>query len=98
MTKSDERRVVPLAEAIARIGDRPQVHTFMDGGFCLIGADHDRDDLITAMQAHGVEESGPGASAMGHTLVIAQYPLGDGRTTPLFIEATRAAASQEQTA
>jgi hypothetical protein len=87
---TEERRVVPIDEAIARIGDGEMVHTFMQSSFMMLGADHERDTLIAAMRKHGVEDSGASASAMGHTLVIVRYPLGDGRTTPLFIEASPA--------
>lgn len=82
-----DRRVVPIDEAIARIGDGEHIHTFMQGGFALLGCDHDREELIASMREHGVEESGRQASAMGHTLVIVNYPVEYGRTTPLFIEA-----------
>lgn len=87
MTENDERRVVPIAEAIRRIGRRKHIHTFMNAPFGLIGADHERDGLIAAMRKHGVEDSGATASAMGHTLVIVAYPVSNGRTTSLFIEA-----------
>ena len=84
----NERRVVPLEEAIERIGPDEYIHTFMGGGMCLVGADHKRDDLIDAMRRHGVEESGKQACAMRHTLVIVNYPTwDDDRTTPLFIQA-----------
>jgi hypothetical protein len=83
----ENRRVVPIKEAIRRIGRRKMVHTFMQGVFALLGADHERDGLIEAMRTHGVEDSGDQASSMGHTLVIVKYPTWDGRTTPLFIEA-----------
>lgn len=90
----EERRVVPLDEAITRIGEAENIHTFMDAPFGLIGADHERGGLIAAMRKHGVEKSGPGASQMGHTLVIVKYPVSRDRTTPLFIEASsRASAS-----
>jgi hypothetical protein len=83
----ERRRIVPIEEAIQRIGKKHSVHTFMQGGFALLGADHDRAGLIDAMRLHGVEEAGEVACAMGHTLVIVKYPtLGDD-VTPLFIEA-----------
>ncbi len=88
--ETKERVPVPLKEAVKRIGRKKRVHTFMSGGPALIGADHDRADLIASMRVHGVEESGPQASAMGHTLVIVNYPVGANRTTPLFIEAAPA--------
>ncbi len=77
-----DRKVVPIEEAIARIGDREYVHTFLSNSFALLGADHERDSLIEKMRQLGVEESGASASAMGHTLVIVDYD-----PSPLFIEA-----------
>lgn len=82
-----QRRMVPLDEAIRRIGDGEMIHTFMDAPFGLIGADHERERLIEQMRKYGVENAGEAASAMGHTLVIVRYPLDGSRTTPLFIEA-----------
>ena len=84
---SQDIRVVPIEESIARIGPDESIHTFMDTPFGLIGADHDRESLIESMRLHGVEESGSAASRMGHTLVIVRYPVIGGRTTPLFIAA-----------
>jgi len=87
MSEIPDRRVVPIEEAIERIGTKKYIHTFMQGGpAVLIGCDHSRTALIAAMKKHGVEESGPGASEMGHTLVIVKYPTLDG-AAPLFIEA-----------
>jgi hypothetical protein len=80
----DERRVVPIEEAIERIGDGETVHTFLNSSFMLVGADHDRESLIAKMRELGVEEAGEAASAMGHTLVIVNYV-----PSPLFIEARR---------
>jgi hypothetical protein len=86
-----DRRVVPIEEAIRRIGRKKWIHTFMQGGPALIGADHDREDVIAAMRTHGVEDSGASATAIGHTLVIVRYPVAPGRHAPLFIEAKPAA-------
>lgn len=89
MDDYNDRVVVPLSDAIERIGSDPYVHTFMQASNALIGADHGRCDVIAAMTKFGVEESGEQASAMGHTLVIVKYPLGGGRFTPLFIQAAK---------
>src|SRR5688572_985485 len=80
---ADERRVVPIDEAIRRIGRKKHIHTLMSGGFALLGCDHDRDDLIATMREKGVEEAGAQACAMGYTLVIVNYV----DRAPLFIEA-----------
>lgn len=84
MSADDDRRVVPIEEAIERIGDGEHVHTFRSGPSMIIGADWDRASLIEAMRKNGVEEAGAGASAMGHTLVIVNCG-----GSPLFIEASR---------
>lgn len=88
----DRRVVVSIEDAIERIGPHAQIHTFMQAGPMLVGADHQRRRLITAMRRYGVEESGPQACEMGHTLVIVAYPTPDGGTTPLWIEAKPAKA------
>lgn len=80
---SEHRRVVPIEEAIQRIGDGEYVHTFMSSPIALLGADHERAGLIDKMREKGVEDAGAQASAMGHTLVIVDYADG----APLFIEA-----------
>lgn len=85
--EDNSRRSVPIEEAIRRIGLKSMVHTFMEVGLGLIGADHRRESLIAAMKRHGVEDAGSEAAKMGHTLVIVKYPLDDTRTMPLFIEA-----------
>lgn len=82
--RQDDPRAVPIEEAIERIGRGKHVHTFMQGGGALIGADHSRSDLIAAMKKYGVEEAGDQARAMKHTLVIREY----GGHGPLFIEAS----------
>lgn len=86
-TEPSDRQTVPIEDAIHRLGNRTTIHTFMQTGPMVIGADHDREELIAKMRRYGVEESGDGASQMGHTLVIVAYPVDGQRTTPLFIEA-----------
>ena len=79
---TNDRRVVPIEEAIERIGPGERIHALRSGPFMTIGFYWSRENLIDAMTKHGVEEAGDGASAMGHTLVITDC---DG--SPLFIEA-----------
>lgn len=81
---NDERRHVPLDEAIARLGDAERIHMFCNVGGIPLGAHWDRDEVIAAITQYGVEDSGPTASAMQHTLV-----LHDGQYW-LFIEAAPA--------
>lgn len=78
----NKRRVVPIEEAIARMGDGECVHTFRSAPFGLLGADWTRERLIDAMRKGVVVEAGPQACAMGHTLAIENHG-----GSPLFIEA-----------
>lgn len=92
-----KRHAVSVDEAVRRIGDSAKVHTFMQaGGGMLVGADRSRHSLIDDMAAYGVENAGEAACAMGHTLVIRDYPLGGGGTTPLFIEAAPDEGEKEE--
>ena len=67
----DDKELISLDEAIKRLPDGDMVHTFRQGGPCLIGADHERDRLIDAMRsAPEIEVAGQQAQAMGHGLAI----------------------------
>jgi hypothetical protein len=76
-----DKVAVSLEEAVRRLGDAARIHTFVQAGFALVGADWHREEVIDIMRKHGVENSGEAATAMGHTLVV-RRPSG-----PLFIEA-----------
>jgi len=58
-----------------------QVHTYMQGGFTLIGADLDRLEVLKAATEYGCELSGDQATAMKHGAVTWTE---DG--SPVFIE------------
>jgi len=58
-----------------------QVHTYMQGGFTLIGADLDRLEVLKAATEYGCELSGVQATAMKHGAVTWTE---DG--SPVFIE------------
>ena len=74
-------------EAVALLPDGDSVHTFLDGGFVLIGADWDRTDILTLLETTSRREvTGDAAQGMGHGL--AAYRA-DG--TPVFIETRKAA-------
>ena len=67
----DDKELISLEAAIKRLPAGDMVHTFRQGGLCLIGADHERDRLIEAMRnAPEIEVTGPQAQAMGHGLAI----------------------------
>ena len=79
---SDERVPVPIEEAIARLdvipdydpggdeGPGPCVHTVRPSGPILLGAHWRLAQVRAAIERHGVEESGPQATRMGHALVL----------------------------
>ncbi len=82
---------VTVEDAMARLavipdydhgeGPVPSVHTFLQAGNILVGAHWTVEHLREQMEAHGVEGSGPDATAAGHGLVVVRPdPLG-----PLFI-------------
>jgi hypothetical protein len=83
---TDERVVVPLDDAIARLCiEDGRVHTFRSSAIAVIGAHWDLEDLVAAMRTYGIEESGPEATGMRHGLVLID------KHGPVFI-ATRSAA------
>lgn len=57
------------------------VHTFRDSPMALIGADWPVDDIRSAIEKHGAQNSGDAATEMGHTLVVID------ENGPVFIEA-----------
>ena len=62
-------------------GPGPHVHTFAQAGFALVGANWGLDDIRALIEAHGVEQAGEQATAMGHALVVIRpEPFG-----PLFL-------------
>lgn len=71
-----------LEEALALLNirqepDREVVHTFVDGGLALIGADWDLAELRREARQWPIKVAGPGATAMGHGVVI-QRPDNEG--------------------
>lgn len=80
----DEREHLSEEQAIAMLPDGDEVHTFRGTGPVIIGCGWPRDELIDAIRKHGAELAGPGATAMGHGMVLFDE---DG---PLFIETNTA--------
>ena len=67
----EDKELIALEDAIKRLPDGDMVHTFRQGGPCLIGADHEPDRLIEASRAPPpIEETAPQAQAIGHGLAI----------------------------
>ncbi len=80
-TSSVERVKLSPEELDAMMPEGEQVHTFMQGGFTLIGADWDRASILKAAKENGAELSGEQATAMKHGAVTWKE---DG--SPVFIE------------
>lgn len=66
----DKRVILDKADAIAMLPDGDTVHTFRQGGPCLIGADWDRNDMIKAINKYDVEITGEQARAMNHGMAL----------------------------
>jgi hypothetical protein len=68
-------------EAVALLPDDEQIHTFVDGGLALIGADWDREDILKLLrETERREVTGPAAQAMGHGMAAYR------EAGPVFIE------------
>lgn len=68
---STEERVKLTVEQLESIlPDKDDVHTFMQGGFALIGADWSKDEVLKEAAEFSAELSGETATAMGHGAVI----------------------------
>lgn len=85
-----ERRYITPDEAISLLPDGDEIHTFVDNGFSLIGADWSREEIIDKISSSDVRElTGPAARGMGHGLVVynksAKY-----QSDLLFIETDKA--------
>ena len=84
---ADDIQLLGYDEAVALLPDGDSIHTFLDGGFVLIGADWDRADILTLLETTARREvTGDAAQGMGHGL--AAYRA-DGK--PVFIETRKAA-------
>jgi hypothetical protein len=78
--EEDERVHLTFEQASAMLPAADHIHTFRGTGPIMIGADWPRDDLLSAIREHGAELAGPGATGMGHGLVLID------NHGPLFIE------------
>ncbi len=86
MSDAEADNTATVDQALAMLPDDEEIHTFMQAGFTLIGADWDRKELIELIERAWVRKlTGANARAMGHGLAV---PHAD---TWLFI-ATREAA------
>ena len=84
---TDGKELITFEEAVKRIPEGDNIHTFKQSGPFLIGADSPRAELLEAMQkAAAIEVTGDHAQSMNHGLAIR-----DGDTW-LFIATTSQAA------
>jgi hypothetical protein len=70
MSDDDERIKLTFEEAIALLPDGEEIHTVMQAGPMLLGADWSRKSVYALIRKHGAELSGPDATANGHGLVV----------------------------
>ena len=81
MTSSDDIELLTYDEAVALLPEGERIHTYLDSPVALIGADWDRDAVLTLLRTTDRREvTGPAAQAMGHGLAAFR----DGE--PVFIE------------
>jgi hypothetical protein len=67
---SGEKELLTYDEAVALLPDGEQIHTFLDGGLALIGADWDREAVLSLLRDTDCREvPGPAARSAGHGLV-----------------------------
>jgi hypothetical protein len=70
MSEENERITLTVDHAISLLEvDDGRVHTFRQGGFTLIGADWDLDDVREFFAAHTPELAGEQATKMRHGVV-----------------------------
>jgi len=86
MAGADDVVKLTYDKAVALLPPEGRIHTFLDGGIALIGADWDRGQIHDLLRTGRPERSGPAAAGMGHGLVAFR---GEGIDDPVFIE-TRA--------
>jgi len=78
----DAEVLLTYDEAVALLPDGRRIHTFLDSGFALIGADWDRAEVLALLRTTDRREvTGPAAQGMGHGLAAFR----DGK--PVFIQA-----------
>jgi len=78
----DDEVLMSYDEAVALLPDGDRIHTFVNPAGILIGADWDRDGVLSLLRdADRREVSGPAAQSFGHGLAAWR----DGK--PVFIQA-----------
>ena len=83
---SDAIHLLTYDEAVALLPDGDTIHTYLDGGLAIIGADWKRSQVLELLEATNRREvTGRSAQSMGHGLAAFEA---DG--TPVFIETRQA--------
>ncbi len=83
-----EIQLLTYDEAVALLPDGDSIHTFVQAGPAIIGADWDRADVLALLgRTDRREVTGPEAQGMGHGLAASLSVTGE----PVFIE-TRTAS------
>ena len=79
------RKFINPEDAINLLPEGETVHTFLNSGMCLVGADWDREELIDKIRSVGYREiTGSMARSMNHGLAL--WSAGDKRGDVLFVE------------
>jgi hypothetical protein len=65
-----DKAFITSEQAEAMIPDAEYIHTFRQGGPCLIGADLERSKLLESFRKYKVELSGEQATKMNHGIVF----------------------------
>lgn len=69
MTDDDEPVLLSYDEAAAMLPDGDRIHTFLDAGGALVGANWDRAEILELLETSGRREvTGPAAQGFGHGL------------------------------
>lgn len=87
--ESDSDRVfLSYEEAVAMLPDKKDIHTFVQGGMALIGADWSRKNTLELLKTGHPELAGDGATSMGHGMVAFRKVdiENDNKSDPIFIE------------
>ena len=79
------RKFINPEDAINLLPEGETVHTFLNSGMCLVGADWDREELIDKIRSVGYREiTGSTARSMNHGLAL--WNAGDKQSDVLFVE------------
>jgi len=69
--RKSKRKLLTVRQALALLPEGEEVHTFLDGGRILVGADWSRESVEQLIRsAESCEIGGPACVDMGHGLVV----------------------------